>query len=76
MSNGHGRGLEAGKGCGNEVSNSRKGSSFLMTGKAFPDITPPNLYPAWVRAWGWGDLSWSITQAHRPPSPRSKLIHT
>lgn len=76
MSNGHGRVLEAGNDCGNEVSDARKGSSFPMTGKAFPDVTPPNLCPAWMRAWGWGALPWSITQAHHPPSPRSELIQT
>lgn len=54
VSNGHGGGLEAGNGCGNEVSDARKGPSFPMTGKAFPDVTPPNLCPAWVRMWGWG----------------------
>lgn len=56
VSNGHGGGLEAGNGCGNEVSDARKGPSFPMTGKAFPDVTPPNLCPAWVRMWGWGAL--------------------
>lgn len=56
MSNGHGEVLEAGNDCGNEVSDARKGSSFPMTGKAFPDVAPPDLCPAWVRVWGWGAL--------------------
>lgn len=75
MLDGHERVLEARNGCGNEVSDARKGSSFLMTGKSFPDVTPPNLCPAWVRVWGWG----ALPRRQHPGTPpflplRSKLI--
>ena len=50
------------------MADARKGSSFPMTGKAFPDVAPPNLCPACKRAWEWGARPWSITKAHHPPS--------
>lgn len=76
VSHGHGGGLEAGNGCGNEVSDARKGPSFPLTGKAFPDVTPPNLCPAWARMWAWGALPRRYYPGTSAPSPRSKLIQT
>ena len=48
------------------MADARKGSSFPMTGKAFPDVAPPGLCPACNSAWGWGTRPWGITQAHHP----------
>lgn len=38
-----------------------------MTGKSFPDATPPNLCPAWVRAGVW--VSPQEAAPGSPPSP-------
>lgn len=73
VSHGHGGGLEAGNDCGNEVSDARKGPSFPLTGKAFPDVTPPNLCPAWARMWAWGALPRRYYPGTSAPSPRSSL---
>lgn len=66
VSNSHGRGLEAGNGYGNECLMPER--LFLpMTGKSFPDATPPNLCPVWVRAGVWD--SPQEAEPRLPPSP-------
>lgn len=62
VSNSHGRGLEAGKHCG-----CQKRLFLPMTGKSFPDATPPNLCPAWVEAGVWGSPQEAAPRP--PPSP-------